>query len=189
MRKRAEDVDSTRRRITEAAVRLHTTVGPANTTISGVADEAGVTRVTVYRHFESEEELFVACSGMWLGEHLPPDPTPWTRVEELEDRARRAFSDLYGWYAANGEDLFPIYRDIDAMPRTRREQIRGARVAWADAIVAGLGLRGRRQRRVRALAGHLVSFWTWRSLVVDQGLNNAEAIDLAASLLVCAADG
>jgi AcrR family transcriptional regulator len=43
MRRRAELVEQTRQRIVDAAIHLHTTIGPANTTISGVAEEAGVT--------------------------------------------------------------------------------------------------------------------------------------------------
>ena len=51
MQRRAAQVDETRLKITEAAVRLHTTVGPSQTSIAAVAEEAGVTRLTVYRHF------------------------------------------------------------------------------------------------------------------------------------------
>jgi AcrR family transcriptional regulator len=50
-RLRAEQEEETRERITKAAVKLHGTIGPARTTISGVAEEAGVQRATVYRHF------------------------------------------------------------------------------------------------------------------------------------------
>ena len=42
MRKRAEQTHATRQRIIEATVRLHTTVGPAHTSISAIAEEAGV---------------------------------------------------------------------------------------------------------------------------------------------------
>src|ERR671916_835251 len=38
MKRRAERVQETRRRITEAAVELHQTVGPARTTVSVIAD-------------------------------------------------------------------------------------------------------------------------------------------------------
>ena len=46
-RRRAEGELETRQRITEAAVALHGTIGPARTTISAVADRAGVQRATV----------------------------------------------------------------------------------------------------------------------------------------------
>jgi AcrR family transcriptional regulator len=51
MKKRAERQRETRRRIVEATVELHRTHGPANTTISEIAQRAGVNRLTVYNHF------------------------------------------------------------------------------------------------------------------------------------------
>ena len=54
MKKRAETQALMRERILEAAVELHATVGPAKTTISAVAEHAGVRRSTVYRHFQDE---------------------------------------------------------------------------------------------------------------------------------------
>ena len=63
LRRRAEAMEDTRRRITEAAVDLHGSVGPARTTISAVAERA-VQRHTVYRHFPTEEDLYAACSGI-----------------------------------------------------------------------------------------------------------------------------
>ena len=99
MTRRAEQVDETRLRITEAAVRLHTSVGPASTSIASVAEEAGVTRVTVYRHFSTLDELFVACTTHWRALNPPPDASAWLDVEDLESRATRAFGELYGWYA------------------------------------------------------------------------------------------
>jgi AcrR family transcriptional regulator len=185
MKKRAEDVDRTRRRITEAAVRLHTTVGPANTTISAVAEEAGVTRLTVYNHFPDEEQLFIACSEHWNSLHPGPDPSTWTGLCNLVERARTGLAELYGWYAENGDDFFPVYRDFDAMPRPTQDAMRMAQAAAADALVQGAGLRGHAKRRLRAVAGHLVSFWTWRSLAVDQGLETEEAIDVAVRFFGC----
>ena len=46
MKRRAERMQETRRRITEAAVELHQTVGPARTTVSAVAEKVGVQRHT-----------------------------------------------------------------------------------------------------------------------------------------------
>jgi len=187
MHRRAELVDQTRLRITEAAVRLHTTVGPANTSISSVADEAGVTRLTVYRHFPDLEHLFDACRGHWMALHPAPDPSAWLAVPDLETRARMAFDALYGWYRENADDMFPINRDELAMPaetqRARAEESGGL----ADALVAGHVGQDRRGRALRAVAGHLTGYWTWRSLEVEQGLAPDAAVDLAVRLLVATA--
>src|SRR3954465_3419805 len=61
-KRRAELEAETRRRITESAMELHGTVGPSRTSISAVAERAGVRRSTVYRHFPDETALFTACS-------------------------------------------------------------------------------------------------------------------------------
>jgi AcrR family transcriptional regulator len=187
MHRRAELVDQTRLRITEAAVRLHTTVGPANTTISGVAEEAGVTRLTVYRHFPDLEQLFDACRGHWLATHPPPDPTVWIVIEDLETRVRTALTALYGWYRANADDLRPITRDDSSMPAAtqlrRAQQARGL----AESVVAGHDGGDRQGRALRAIAGHLTGYSTWHSLEIDQGLTPAETVDVAVRMLLAAA--
>ncbi len=189
MRRRAVLVDETRERIVEAAVRLHTTVGPSRTSISTVADAAGVTRLTVYRHFPDLEHLFVACTSHWFAAHPPPDPAAWRAIPDLSDRARQGFGELYGWFGRNGDDLFPINRDEASIPREAQERRRASSARYAAALVDGHAARGRTGHALRAIAGHLVSFWTWRSLVVDQGLSSNEAVDLAVRLLTTTASG
>ena len=73
LKQRAEEMAETRRRITEAAVDLHRTVGPARTTLSAIAKRAGVQRHTVYRHFPTETELFGACSAHYFTANPWPD--------------------------------------------------------------------------------------------------------------------
>ncbi len=122
MQRRAEQVDETRQRITEAAVHLHTTVGPSQTSIAAVAEEAGVTRLTVYRHFADLDELFVACRAHWLAQQPPPDPNGWPAIADRDTRVRQALTELYGWYRARGDELYPIYRDNASMPSSDRRQ-------------------------------------------------------------------
>lgn len=183
MRRRAELVEETRLRITEAAVRLHTTVGPSNTSISTVADAAGVTRLTVYRHFADLDELFDACRRHWYVLNPPPDAANWKTIPNLEERARRAFSDLYGWFRDHCDELFPIYRDMGSMPQSTQDQIRAQWAAVADALLEGIDVPPTTRRPLRAVAGHLLSLMTWRSLAVDQGLGPDEAVELAVRLL------
>ncbi len=183
MRKRAEDVDRTRRRITEAAVELHTSVGPARTTISALADKAGVTRLTVYRHFRDDEELFMACQAHWLQLHPRPDPESWRQTRGFEQRARIGLSQLYGWYRDNHDALVPILRDVEATPATALERRQSSDRRVVDALLHGVAGDRRLRRRLRAVAGHLISFWTWQSLVVDHGLSNDEAVEEAVRFL------
>jgi AcrR family transcriptional regulator len=191
MRRRAELVDQTRLRITEAAVRLHTTVGPSHTSIAGIAEEAGVTRLTVYRHFADLDAVFVACMAHWSARNPRPDAAAWTAIPGLEQRARRAFGELYGWFRDHADELYPINRDAAAMPLSAQQAREAGTAALADALLAGHAgddptpnIDG---RLLRAVARHLVDFWTWRSLVIQQGLDDDEAVEVAVTLLMALA--
>jgi AcrR family transcriptional regulator len=191
MKRRAEQVDETRQRITEAAVRLHTTVGPSNTSIASVAEEASVTRVTVYRHFATLDDLFVACTAHWRTLNPPPDAAAWLDIEDLETRATRAFSDLYAWYRDHADDLYPINRDTDAMPASARQAAIDRNAFLVAAILADRAAPGSsgdpRERRLRAVAGHLTVFMTWHSLAVAQGLPAGADVDVAVRTLMAMA--
>src|SRR5215208_5507375 len=101
----------TRLRITEAAVDLHGTVGPARTTISAVADRAGVQRATVYRHFPDEESLFAACSGHWAALNPPPDPDLWREDPDHGARLRRALAETYASFRRTEPMISNVLRD------------------------------------------------------------------------------
>jgi AcrR family transcriptional regulator len=173
-KKRAENQAETRRRIVDAAVALHTSVGPARTSISAIAKEAGVQRHTVYAHFPDEPSLYGACSAHWEKLHPFPDAAAWGAIEDDEDRFERALRDVYGWYASVADDLELFSRDALLVPEV------GAVMAGYDREIAGLADRlasglGRR-RDVRAAVGHALAFETWRSLVRREGLTNARAV-------------
>lgn len=184
-RRRAELEDETRRRITEAAVELHGSVGPARTTISAVAERAGVQRATLYRHFPDEEALFDACSSHWAAEHPLPDLTDWAGVADPEERLRIGLSELYAWYQDGQEMLERTTRDAALVPAMRSavERMGGWFAEAVATLVRGRSERGARRRRVEATIGHAVSFSTWRSLVRDQGLSDSAAVDLMLGLI------
>src|ERR671923_2992709 len=99
MKRRAELEEQTRRRITESAVALHEELGPAQTSISAIAERAGVRRSTVYRHFPDEDALFAACSSHWRALNPPPDLAAWASIEDPDLRTLTAFRELYAFYA------------------------------------------------------------------------------------------
>ena len=82
LKRRAETEQRTRLRITESAVELHGTLGPARTSISAVAQRAGVRRSTVYRHFPDEASLFFACTSYWMAAHPFPDVRRWVAIDD-----------------------------------------------------------------------------------------------------------
>ncbi len=188
-RRRADLEEQTRLQITEAAVDLHGSIGPARTTISAVAKRAGVQRGTVYRHFPDEQALFDACSSHWMTQHPLPDPDAWGAIEDPDERLRTALRQLYEWYERGEYMLEKTTRDVALVPALRPSM--EAFAAWfdsaADAIVRLRAESGARRRRVRAAVRHALAFETWRSLVREQRLTRTEAIELMAGLVGVAA--
>jgi AcrR family transcriptional regulator len=183
-RRRAQLEEETRLRITEAAVDLHGSVGPARTSISAVADRAGVQRATVYRHFPDEQALFDACSSHWMAQHPLPDPAIWAAIEDPDERLRLALRELYDWYDRGDYMLEKTTRDLTLVPALRpsMDAFGGWLDAAADAILRGRPERGGRRRRLRAAVGHALAFETWRSLVRHQGISQSETIELMEAL-------
>jgi AcrR family transcriptional regulator len=190
-RLRAQKEAETRKRITEAAVELHGTVGPARTSLSAVADRAGVQRATLYRHFPNEEALFEACSTHYMSQNPPPDPTPWREVADPDERLQVALDALYSWYERVEPMLTNVVRDRTVVPAMRQATER--RLAFLDAVREIL-LRGRRERgaagrRVRAAIGHALAFETWRSLACEQGLSRRAAVEVMLGMVAAARSG
>jgi AcrR family transcriptional regulator len=188
MKRRAERVEETRRRITEAAVDLHGSVGPARTTISAVAERAGVDRLTVYRHFPDEAALFAACSTHWLQAHPVPDPATWASVEDPEARLRCALTDVYGWYRSNEAMMENFFRDgpLVAALAGRLDEWQTYLDDARAVLVQGWPLPARRRRLLAALIGHALDFHAWASLT-RQGLDTTTAVSVMTALVVAQA--
>ena len=190
-RRRAELEERTRARITESAVELHGTLGPSRTSLSAVAALAGVRRSTLYRHFADESALFAACSAHWAAANPPPDLARWAAIEDPDERLRAALVDLYAYYGRNERMLANVFRDEAEMPIVR-EMLGGFRAYIAAArelLMRGRAARGAARRRELAATGHAVAFTTWRSLVREQGLDDAQAVELIGRLVGAAAAG
>lgn len=179
LRARADSMDRTRARITEAAIELHGTIGPAATTMSAVAERAGVTRATLYRHFPDEDALFAACSAEWRSANPSPDPGLWASIPDPHDRLETALPALYGWYRSSEAMRANLLRDLAVLPPAIRTGIESYPRTVAGVLDAGWS---RRSRLRRAAIGHAVAFQTWQSLA-HQGLNDAEAAKLIIGLI------
>lgn len=185
MRKRAERIEETRRRIVEAAVELHETVGPARASLSSIAERAGVERQTYYRHFPDERSLFSACSGLWIERNPPPDPGPWREIEDPEDRLRHGLGEIYAYFEANEAMLASVLRDAEVHAMTREMVSRGigpAKAGWSAALAAGWA----RSRKRRAAIDLALNFHTWRSLTGESGFSADQAAELMARIVRCA---
>jgi len=187
-RLRAEKEQQTRERITRAAVNLHGSVGPARTTVSGIAAEAGVQRATVYRHFPDEGTLFAACSAHYWARHPFPDIGAWSAIRDPVQRLRQGLADFYAFYEENEAMLETTSRDAELVPAMAapRAAFMGFLAAAREALVSGRPERGAPRRRTEAAVGHALLFPTWQSLVRLQGLRNAEAVAVMAGMVEAA---
>jgi AcrR family transcriptional regulator len=186
-RKRALSELETRQRITEAAVDLHQTVGPARTSVKAIAERAGVDRATVYRHFPDEQALFNACTSHYYARHPMPDPGHWVAITDPAERLRAALADLYSWYGETEEMVATGIRDIEHVPAESRKAFLGYFEAVRAALLTGRRERGRARTRVSGAIGHAINFHTWHSLVREQHLSDEEAITLIAATIQAAA--
>ena len=180
-RQRAEAEEQTRQRIAQATMELHEEVGPARTTVSGIAERAGVQRATVYRHFPDEDALVEACSNHWLSLNAPPDPTPWTEIADPDERLRVALGETYRWYEGTETMVEKLIRDAPRVPAIAERM--QAQAAFEQALVDLLMSGRSRRKRERAAIGHALGFETWRSLVRGQGLSNEQAVELMVALV------
>jgi AcrR family transcriptional regulator len=185
MQRRAESQQETHRRITQSAVELHGTVGPSRTSISAVAAHAGVRRSTVYRHFPNEAALFDACTAHWAAANPPPDLGGWAAIGDPDDRLLVALGELYAFFGRTEPMLGNLFRDEATVPlvRERFAAFRDYFGAARDSLMAGRKLRGAARRRTRAALGHAIAFSTWKSLVREQELTDAEAVALVRALV------
>ena len=188
LKARAERQDETRQRIVEATVRLHETRGARETSISAIAAEAGVQRLTVYRHFPNERALFTACTGHYLEQHPPPDPEPWLKIADTEQRLRAGLTTIYAYHAQTEAMFATGARDIEENA-TLRKVLAPNFAHWGriNEVLSHGWTRGRAASRlVRAAVEHATAFATWRALVRGSGLNDDEAIMLMAGMVKAA---
>ena len=178
MNRRTERLEGTRQRIVEAAVELHGTLGPAQTTFSALAKRAGVQRHTLYSHFPEPELLFQACRAHFLATNPPPSPTAWRLFDEPGERSRCGLSELYAYYTAHKDIIWNVLRDSNRVPvgegfhQLHQQAANVLAEAWT-----------RPNPRLRAVAYLATDFLAWRSLANDSGLSPEATVDLMVSLM------
>jgi AcrR family transcriptional regulator len=188
LKKRAERQEETRRRIVQAAVDLHGTIGPARTTVSAIAERAGVQRHTYYRYFSDERSLGLACSGLHLQQNPFPDSERWRTIADPRGRLRHGLGELYAYYERNEPMFSNVIRDAELDPVIAEiNAIRFGPSLGATFEILAKGLaKGRNRKRRLALLSLALDFKTWRSLAVDGGLDSKEAAATMAAAIQCA---
>ena len=186
MGRRAERVEATRRRIVEAAVALHGELGIPRTTISAIAERAGVQRLTVYSHFADEMAILRACQAHWIADNPFPDLEEWSRISDPATRLRYALEEWYGFLDGTEDMMGGLLRDAEVS-----EVVSSALAPFYDYIDHAVEILANgwpNPARSRAAIGLALSFHTWRTLVRGQGLDRGAAVDLMVDLVQVASD-
>lgn len=177
LKRRAERQEETRRRIVEAAVELHGTIGPARTTVSAIADRAGVERKTFYRHFPVADSIFEACAAHFRAQNPPPDPRPWLEIADPDERLRHGLLEAYGYYRRNERMMANVLRDRElGVPVGEGFHLHRAamkRVLAEDRPPSA---------RLDAALAVALDFRVWQTLV-RAGLDDEQAAELAGALV------
>jgi AcrR family transcriptional regulator len=198
LKARAERMAQTRQRIVQATCDLHRTVGPARTTISAIAERAGVQRHTVYQHFPDELALHGACTAHGLALDPLPDPAELGAIADPPARLRAALAQQYGYYRRNESLLDNAIRDAPLM----QQRLQAAGLGWGDlpetvrrfreqpvhlreTLVPGWPVHDARRPLLRAALGLALDFGAWRALVREQGLDDEQAVDLMVQFVAC----
>lgn len=174
MQGRRDAVERTRERIVAATFDLHATIGPSRTSISAIADAAGVQRHTVYAHFPDLDALYLACTAHGMQVTGMPDPAAWAAIPGPSERFRHGYRALAGWYRANERMLTNVLADMDPMgpsastsapaPTATADPFELRMAAILDALFEPWGVKPRRAATLRAVLRHAIDFTTWRSL-------------------------
>lgn len=188
LKRRAEQVEETRERIARAAYELHRDLGPALTTISAIAERAGVQRLTVYRHFPDELSLFTACSTHFMTNYPPPDPALWQRIDQPEARLRAALTAFYAYYRANEGLIGNVTRDAEVMPVLAQiNEGWDAAIDWVrEDLATAWKVPGKGCERLRASIVLALDFRAWQALA-RQGVSDELVVELMVGLARVAA--
>jgi AcrR family transcriptional regulator len=188
LKKRAEDMAETRLRLTEAAIELHGDVGPSRTTLSAVAERAGVERRTLYRHFPNEADLVAACSTHYFTANPWPDLGNWRAIRDPQQRLQRALDELYAYYERTEPMFSNVLRDAELVDSARDAvaPLHAYLEEAAEVLTIGRQARGRRRQLLGAALRHALAFPTWRSLSAN-GVERSDATKLITALVEGAA--
>ncbi|ODR99282.1 hypothetical protein AUC68_04610 [Methyloceanibacter methanicus] len=185
MRRRAASQEETRRKIVEATMHLHEELGPRNTTISSIAERAGVQRLTVYRHFPDEMAVFQACTSHWLEQHPLPDPADWANERDPLARYRAAIRAFYDYFAGTRRMWTVSFRDVAEVPALQQPMADVAAFLddVADDLIRAFG-KAASSDQIAATIRHALHFLTWAELE-DQGLDTDRKLELVTHWLCC----
>ena len=176
---RAEQARETRQQIVEAAVKLHEKLGPAKTSIMAIAEEAGVQRLTVYRHFPDDADLFEACTSHWLSMHPPPAVADTGDPVEPCAQTEKTLLAVYDYYRNNERMWTVAYRDVDEVEALHEPmgRVEAYFDGMRDELLANWKVPAKDKKQLSLTLRHCLRFTTWQSLK-NESLSDKQMVNL-----------
>lgn len=169
---RRRQQDELKARIAAAAAELHAEQGALATSHAQIAERAGVSLPTVYKHYPTLDELIPACVGhvTGLAPHFPPDellsaPDLAAAAQALVDARDAQNAYFEPWL------IWREHRLVDALHATEEARRREMR-ALCEAVLVRHGAAA---EDAAALWETLLSFDTWHRLVREHKLSRSAA--------------
>ncbi len=197
MRNREESFAQTNSRIVEAAKGLHAEQGVLGTSWQDIANRAGVSPVTVYRHFRSLSELIPACARSFVDSVEPlaeeDARAAFAKLTSPLERLEMLIRDDCACYQRGREWFHAAMRDSDLVPELGAV-VSAQQTTLAILIRAALEDHDPAEELVSALQA-VIDFPFWRALIqagVAEDVAPQVMLDLCRALLIrysIAADG
>ena len=180
----------TRAEIARAAVALFAVDGYANVTMEQVADAAGVSRRTAYRHFPNKYDLVFEHPRCWLecfeqeiaDDAAAGDPTP----ESTRDLCRRGILAVAALIEETAGDVIAAWRvfEHDETLRGHNAKTQAEWVAvYAQLLGADLEARPGAEVEVLTIAGSLVAMTNALCVVWAAQYPSADMVELTVDAL------
>ena len=183
-RRRTESAEHTRQSIVEAAVKMHE---KGITTLSAVAEEAGVSLPTVNKYFPTREDLFTACTGHVADTLDYPSPEALAAIEDRGERIQQLVEAVYTLHEETFGTAWTGYKLEDESPVMAQAMIDYEN--FIGVLVESLlhdweGKSGTPSSLSSFIRG-LLNPLTYRAIRLKNGLNYEEAVRHTVQALTC----
>lgn len=178
LKRRAESAEETRRRLVRATFELHGEQGIAATTMTQIAERAGVGVGTVYHHFPTLDDTIMACGQMVMATYPPPTEEILAGAATMKERLFRLARALFDYLDCVAFDVVRADRDRVAMIRQYVDDEQQHRIELTRAALAPFAI----DRDLIRIAAALLDIGVYRALQ-GAGLSLDEAAEAIADVI------
>lgn len=183
-------MDATRERILEAASTIIKAEGPEGLTVEAAADLAGVSRKTVYNHFEGRTALIDGAATIWTShvlkklQAIAADPSlPF--VDKLNEIVEQAYAELsFGRSVLGPRGRVPGLESLGIRRELRSAFVQFIQGIVHDAIEEGLVRREFDERMITFALVNVIAGLTILDGLEDEKFNKVEILKMTLKAFV-----